>query len=252
MASTIAVEFIRAPSTIASGGSGATPNASSTKPRLPASLSWTSFTEDEPMSRPSASLLFAILRLLLRGSRETLAPGEIAPKKSSASSRAPRPVLETGKELHALLHGQAQREEDLALGLHPAFLAGFDPVDGRLGHAGASRQLRLGHELRLAESLHVVHRGFDLHARKRFSDHRRVGVKQLGCIAGALRRQYNSTAPSSRTEPDIPTTDCGGGKSHRGHLGVDSFPDATRAHPAAVSAVTRALRHSPSPYSRIL
>src|SRR4051812_39728418 len=181
------------------------------------------------MSRPSASLLFAILRLLLRGSRETVAPGEIAPKKSSASSRPP--VLQTGKELGAVLHRQAEREKDLALGLHPALLARLDPIDGRLGHAGASHQLRLGDELRLAESLHVVHRGFDLHARKCFSDHNRVRVKQLGCIAGALSRQYNSTAPSSRKEPDIPTTDCGGGKSHGGHLGVDSVPQATRAHP---------------------
>src|SRR4051812_16638240 len=113
------------------------------------------------MSRPSASLLLAILRLLLRGSRETLAPGEIGPKKSSASSRPP--VLQTGKELGAVLPRQAEREEDLALGLHPALLARLDPIDRRLGHAGASRQLRLGHELRLAESLHVVHRGFDLH-----------------------------------------------------------------------------------------
>src|SRR4051794_38934523 len=134
MASTIAVEFISAPSTIASGGSGATPNASSWKPRFPASLSWTSFTEDEPMSRPSASLLFAILRMLLRGSRETLTPGEIAPKKSSGSSRRPA-VPQPRKDLGAVLDGETEREEDLPLGLHPALLARFDPIDGRLGHA---------------------------------------------------------------------------------------------------------------------
>src|SRR3954464_420058 len=204
MASTMAVEFISAPSTIASGGSGATPKASSEKPRFPASLSCTSFTDEEPMSRPSASLFFAIARKLLRGSRGKLTPGENAPKKSSVSSRAPAAVPQPGKNLRAFLHGEAEGKEDLALGLHPAVLARLDAIDGRLGHASASRQFRLGHELGLAESLHVVHRGPDLHLRNAPSLVIRVGVKQHGCIEGALRRQYNSTAPASRKVPAHP------------------------------------------------
>src|SRR5207248_2234140 len=72
MASTMAVEFIKAPSTIASGGSGATPNASRTYPRL-ASLSWTSFTDEDPMSSPSPSFLLAI-RLSLPTRRNVTVP----------------------------------------------------------------------------------------------------------------------------------------------------------------------------------
>src|SRR4051812_11029225 len=102
------------------------------------------------MSRPSASLLFAIARKLLRGTRRTLTPGEIAPKKSSVSSQPPRAVSQPGKDLRALVHRQPERKEDLALGLHAAALARLDAIDGRLGHAGASRQLRLGHQLGLA------------------------------------------------------------------------------------------------------
>src|SRR5207237_5647615 len=139
----------------------------------------------------------------LRGPRETLTPGEIAPKKSSASSQAP-PVAQPGEDLGALLHGETEREKDLPLGLHAALLARLDAIDGRLGHAGAPGQLRLGHELRLAESLHVVHRVTDLHPRNDLSAGLRVGVKQQGCIEGALRRQYNSTAPSSGKRPAYP------------------------------------------------
>src|SRR5438874_2753964 len=168
------------------------------------------------MSRPSASLLFAILRTLLRGSRETLTPGENAPKKSSASSRPPDAVAQTGEDLGALLHREAEREEDLPLGLHAALLARLDAIDGRLGHAGASRQLRLGHQLGLAESLHVVHRACDLHLRSNLSRVIRVGVKQQGCIERALSRQYNSTAPASRKASCIPTKASGSRKSHPG------------------------------------
>src|SRR5437868_2538901 len=168
------------------------------------------------MSRPSASLLFAIARKLLRGTRATLTPGEIAPKKSSFSSQAPRAVLQAGEDLRALLHRETEREEDLALGLHAAALARLDPIDGRLGYAGASRQLRLGHQLGLAESLNVVHRACDLHLRSDLSRVIRVGVKQQGCIEGALSRQYNSTAPASRKASCIPTKASGSRKSHPG------------------------------------
>src|SRR5438552_7538517 len=117
MASTMAVEFIRAPSTMASGGSGATPKASRMKPRL-ASLSWTSFTELLPMSSPSASLLFAMIvqPFLPRG---TLPPDFGPPKKTSISD-PPGSSVEAGEELLAVVQLETQREEDLALGLHPA------------------------------------------------------------------------------------------------------------------------------------
>jgi hypothetical protein len=59
--STTAVEFINAPSTMASEGSGAMEKLASEMPFLD-SFSWTSLMELDPMSRPSAFLPRAIGR----------------------------------------------------------------------------------------------------------------------------------------------------------------------------------------------
>ena len=66
MAWTMAVEFISALSTIASGGRGFIPKLRSeytASPRRRVSLSWIIFTDVEPMSRPMASLPRAISAL---------------------------------------------------------------------------------------------------------------------------------------------------------------------------------------------
>src|SRR5437868_12015204 len=175
MASTIAVEFIKAPSTMASGGSGATPNASRTYPRL-ASLSWTSFTEEDPMSSPSASLLFAIsLPSRLAGTLPFLyqtsnklpylhLPAAHLPTTTeihgcllTVAMPVAVPVAPASEQFPRVLHREPEREKDLALGLQPAVLARLDAVDRRLRHSRLARELRLGHQLLLPEPLDVVH-----------------------------------------------------------------------------------------------
>src|SRR5216683_1036810 len=91
------------------------------------SLTSTSLTELLPMSSPRASLLFAmVVQPLLRG---TLSPETDAPKKTSKSG-PPRSAVEAGEDLAAVLQAEAEREEDPALGLHPAVVARFDAIDG--------------------------------------------------------------------------------------------------------------------------
>src|SRR5438067_5924048 len=155
MASTMAVEFISAPSTITSGASGDTPKASRIYPRF-ASFSCTSFTELEPMSRPRASLPFAMFRVPRRCRRRYHRNFYCPKKRPLPPLRGPAGAV-SGKELGALVQGKAERKEDLALGLHPAVVAGLDAVDGRFRDARLARQLGLGHQRCLAELLYSVH-----------------------------------------------------------------------------------------------
>src|SRR5438270_9527871 len=171
MASTIAVEFIKAPSTMASGGRGATPNASRTYPRF-ASLSWTSFTEEDPMSSPSASLLFAIdLPSRLAGtlpcryrsynkSTYPHLPADYLPTTTEfheCSLPVAAPVAPPSEQLPRVLQREPEREEDLALGVQPAVIPRLDAIDGRLRHPRLACELRLRHQLLLPEPLDVVH-----------------------------------------------------------------------------------------------
>src|SRR5437660_352303 len=115
------------------------------------------------MSSPSASLLLAMAvspplwtsAAVGRRLHRTRCHQEIP---SSRSPRAqPCRAVVAGKEFSALLDAETERDEDLALGLHPAVVAGLDPVDGRLGDAGLAGQLRLRHQRCFPEPLNSIH-----------------------------------------------------------------------------------------------
>src|SRR5467141_2826823 len=77
---------------------------------------------------------------------------------SSRSPHAqPRRAVVAGEEFSALLDAETERDEDLALGLHPAVVAGLDPFDGRLGDAGFASQLRLRPQRCFPELLNSIH-----------------------------------------------------------------------------------------------
>src|SRR5712664_1214665 len=69
----------------------------------------------------------------------------------------PAPVAAPAEQLGRLLHREAEREEDLALGLQAAVLAGLDAVDGGFRDSRLARELRLRHQLLFPEPLDVVH-----------------------------------------------------------------------------------------------
>src|SRR5262249_22798308 len=79
------------------------------------------------------------------------------PKKRPLPTLRPRTGPVSREQLGALLQGHAEGEEDPALGLHPAVVAGLDPVDGRFGDPGFPCQLCFRHQRRHAKLLYLVH-----------------------------------------------------------------------------------------------
>src|SRR5262245_3360348 len=153
IASTIAPELRKAPWTIASFGTGATPRWVSSKPPRPFGESSTSFTDEDPMSRPIRPLdpkrgNESFMRPLLR----SRGPGGVHAglPVGCGSIRAEDPVLVGDREVEG--------EEDLALGVEPAGPPGFDAVDRERRETGLARELRLAEQQRLAKALHVVPR----------------------------------------------------------------------------------------------
>src|SRR5512143_1883087 len=99
--------------------------------------SWTRFTLEAPLSTPTASLLFAMA---------LLPPLPDAVRAAHAED----PVLVGGL--------QAQREDDLALGVHAARVAALDARQRERRDPRLASQLRLREELLLAQRADVVHR----------------------------------------------------------------------------------------------
>src|SRR3990170_4020798 len=113
------MESIMEPSTIASGGSSAIPILTSSQPFLVWFIC-TSFMELEPMSKATAS------RFLANG--KIITPPSIQ------------------KDLALFGDPEAERLDYLALGLHPAGIPFFNPVDGKRRHACLPGQLGFAEE----------------------------------------------------------------------------------------------------------
>src|SRR5688572_19780823 len=133
MASTMAVLFMSAPSTIASGGRGIIPKPANVMPRFE-SLSWHTLMDELPMSRPTASLPLAMsfLRAGL-GALLRLVGGIL--------------VGVGAKDLVLVRHRHAQRQDDFSLGVQPAALACFHAVHRQCADACFAGQLSLAHQL---------------------------------------------------------------------------------------------------------
>ena len=101
------------------------------------------------------------------------------------------PAPRSGTEHAVLVRDlQAEREQDLALGVEAARAAGLDAVDGERREPRLSGELRLAHHERLAESLYVVARHAPPSGRK--------------CLAGAPTGLHPGRLRSSaRTYGDL-------------------------------------------------
>src|SRR5262245_12881986 len=147
IASTMAPELRKAPCTIASAGNGATPTCISST-RLLRTAHSTTFTDEDPMSRPMIDLVF---------------PKEKScTVTSSRSGRLGEPLLGGRRRLGGAEHlvavgnAHAERHQDPALRVEAARPARLDAVDGQGGEARAARELCLAHQQRLTEALDVV------------------------------------------------------------------------------------------------
>src|SRR6267143_734535 len=86
-------------------------------------------------------------------------PKTTEPPRGLLRSPVPVPgaVAAPPEQLGRVLHREAEGEEDLALGLQAAVLAGLDAVDGGFRDSRLARELRLRHQLLFPEPLDVVH-----------------------------------------------------------------------------------------------
>src|SRR5512134_1184776 len=128
-----------APSTMESAGSGKTPNFLS-RFSAPSARTCAIFTELDPMSSPTTSLL---------------------PNRPIESPVAPPSALE---HLVPVGQRQAQRQDDLPFGVHAARKPLLHPVDRQDGELRAPRQLRLAQQQPFPYLSDVVRLYFNLFA----------------------------------------------------------------------------------------